>query len=68
MAEFYIETNAQPNGDHYVHFANCTLLPAKDAIHYLGSIASSASAIKRASEYFKNACGCPQCAPASPSA
>ncbi len=68
MAEFYIETNAQPNGDHIVHKASCSLLPAKDAIHYLGSIASATSAIKRAAESFKQVNGCPQCATASPSA
>ncbi|QPK64164.1 hypothetical protein IVG45_04100 [Methylomonas sp. LL1] len=62
MAEFYIETNAQPNGDHIVHNANCSLLPAKDAIRYLGSIASCASAVKKAAESFKQVNGCPQCA------
>lgn len=65
MAEFYIETNAQANGDHIVHKANCSLLPAKDAIRYLGSIASSASALKKAAESFKHVNGCPQCASTS---
>jgi hypothetical protein len=68
MAEFYIETIAQPNGEHIVHNAACSLLPAKDSIRYLGSIASCASAIKKATESFKHVNGCPQCAPASHSA
>lgn len=62
MAEFYIETNAQTNGDHIVHKANCSLLPSKDEIRYLGSIASCASALKKAAESFKQVNGCPQCA------
>ena len=68
MAEFYIETNAQPNGDHIVHNAACSLLPAKDSIRYLGSIASATSAMKRAAESFKHVNGCPQCTTASHSA
>lgn len=61
MAEFYIETNAQPNGDHIVHNANCAALPDKQSIRYLGSIASCGSAVKKASEFFKQVKACPQC-------
>ena len=64
MAEFYIETNPQPNGEHIVHNATCSLLPAKDAVRYLGSIASCTSALKKAAESFKLVNGCPQCATA----
>lgn len=62
MAEFYIEINAQANGDHVVHRAECSILPAKETIRYLGSIASSASALKKAAESFRQVNGCPQCA------
>jgi hypothetical protein len=62
MAEFYVEINAQANGEHVVHRAECSLLPAKDMISYLGSIASCASAVKKAAERFKPVNGCPQCA------
>ncbi|ANE55791.1 MULTISPECIES: hypothetical protein [Methylomonas] len=62
MAEFYVEINAQANGDHLVHNAACSLLPAKDGIRYLGSIASCASAVKKAAESFRQVNGCPQCA------
>jgi hypothetical protein len=68
MAEFYVEINAQANGEHIVHFADCSLLPAKDTISYLGSIASCTSAIKKAAERFKQVNGCPQCAAGSHSA
>jgi len=62
MAEFYIEINAQPNGDHVVHRSDCSMLPAKDGISYLGSISTCTSAVKKAAERFKQVNGCPQCA------
>lgn len=62
MAEFYIEIQATEKGEHLVHKSTCTLLPAsKDAIQYLGSIASIGSAVKKASERFKLATGCSHC-------
>ena len=62
MAEFYVEINAQENGHHMVHNATCSQLPAKDKIHYLGSISNCASALKKASERFNPVNGCPECA------
>ena len=62
MAEFYVEINAQENGDHMVHNANCSHLPAQDVIRYLGSISHCASALKKAGERFKQVNGCPHCA------
>ncbi|WKJ92526.1 hypothetical protein QZJ86_10380 [Methylomonas montana] len=61
MAEFFVEINAQDNGEHVVHKSNCSLLPAKDALRYLGSIASAASAVKKAQESFKLVNGCSHC-------
>ena len=62
MAEYYIETTPRDNGEHIVHDATCSELPAKDAIYYLGSISNCASAVKKASERFKSVNGCPHCA------
>ncbi|MGR9073227.1 MAG: hypothetical protein ACU833_09210 [Gammaproteobacteria bacterium] len=62
MAEFYVEIHAGVNGDHVVHTANCSHLPEKEAVHYLGSISNCASAVKKAGERFKQANGCPYCA------
>ena len=56
MAEFYVEINAQDSGEHMVHRAECSLLPSKETIRYLGSIASCASALKKAVQ------SCPHCA------
>lgn len=64
MAEFYIEKTQQSNGDFLVHKSTCASLPAdKGAIRYLGAISNCGSAIKKASEFFKTANGCPQCNP-----
>jgi len=62
MAEFYVEINAQTNGEHVVHRADCTQLPSKETIRYLGSIASCTSALKKAAESFRQVNGCPHCA------
>jgi hypothetical protein len=62
MAEFYVEINAQENGEHIVHNATCSHLPAKEVIQYLGAISNCASALKKASERFKQVNGCPHCA------
>ncbi len=65
MAEFYVEINAQGNGDHVVHTADCSLLPSKETLHYLGSISNTKSAVKKAAELLRlPADGCSQCTPA----
>jgi hypothetical protein len=61
MAEFFVEINAQNNGDHLVHKSDCSVLPPKDAIRYLGAIASCSSAVKKAGGWFKQVNGCSQC-------
>lgn len=61
MAEYFIELTAQDNGDNVVHKASCSLLPAKEALHYLGSIGSIESALKKANQTFKQVSGCPHC-------
>jgi hypothetical protein len=61
MAEFYVEINAQGNGDHIVHKSDCSALPSKEAIRYLGAIASCSSAVKKAGGIYKQVNGCSQC-------
>jgi hypothetical protein len=61
MAEFYVEINPQSNGEHIVHKSDCSILPSKDAIHYLGAIASCGSAVKKASGVYRQVNGCSQC-------
>jgi len=61
MAEFYVEINAQSNGDHVVHTSDCSLFPSKETVHYLGSISNTKSAVKKATELFRQASGCSYC-------
>jgi hypothetical protein len=62
MAEFYVETLTQSNGDHLVHKSTCSLLPSKESILYVGSVSNAASAIKKANQTFPRVTGCSQCA------
>lgn len=65
MAEFYVEINAQDNGEHVVHISECSLLPSKETMQYLGSISNTKSAVKKAAELLrKQASGCSHCTPA----
>ena len=64
MAEFYVEITPQDNGLHVVHNADCSALPGKEAIYYLGSISNFTSALKKASERFIKVNGCSHCAAA----
>lgn len=62
MAEFFVEKLAQNSGYHVVHKSDCALLPkSKEAIHYLGSISTCKSALKKAGELFKPVNGCAEC-------
>ena len=35
---FYVNSNAQPNGDHEVHRSDCSWLPSAENRVYLGSV------------------------------
>ena len=61
MAEFYVEIVAQGNGDHTVHKSDCSILPSKESIYYLGAISNSDSALKKARERFKQVNACIHC-------
>lgn len=62
MAEFYVEKTEQENGEHLIHFANCSLLKAIPEKTYLGSIASYDSANLAAKRTYLKTNACPECA------
>ena len=62
MAEFYLEKTAQSAGEHLVHFDNCTAMPKRQEMIYLGSIASFESAWKSGKSYYNAISACPTCA------
>ena len=61
MALYYVNKNAQTNGDHEVHKDGCSFMPESDNRIYLGDFASCAPAVKKAKEYYTQSNGCYWC-------
>lgn len=59
MDLYYVNRNAQPNGDHEVHKSVCSYLPA-DRI-YLGQFARCHEAVHEAKKQFRQSNGCYWC-------
>jgi len=51
MARYYVNKNAQPNGDHEVHKEDCTFLPLPQNGTYLGDITSCPPAVAEARKH-----------------
>ena len=63
MARYYVNRNAQDNGDHEVHKEGCYWLSlVKDPL-YLGLFASCHGAVARAKAIYPTANGCKHCSP-----
>lgn len=63
MATYYVNKNAQSNGDHEVHKSNCSWLPDESNRMYLGTFDKCSDAVKKAKETYKNSDGCAYCSP-----
>lgn len=64
MAEkqnYYVNDNAQANGDHEVHNASCKYLPSANNRTYLGSFDNCADAVKEAKKHYTKVNGCYTC-------
>jgi len=61
MASYYVNKNAQANGDHEVHTASCSYLPAAENRIYLGAFSSCRSAIIEARKHYTQVNGCYYC-------
>ena len=59
MASYYVNNNAQPNGDHEVHVWGCNYFPSNNT--YLGDYDSCAPAVAKASQTYSRANGCYWC-------
>jgi hypothetical protein len=59
--KYFVNKNAQSNGDHEVHREDCSYLP--DAVNriYLGDFSSCQFAIAKAKEYYNDVDGCYYC-------
>lgn len=59
MERYYVNDNAQPNGDHEVHKAGCTWMPANKTD--LGLHANCATAVFAAKRIYSQSNGCAFC-------
>ena len=64
MAHYYVNDNAQSNGDHEVHKEGCYWLSLVTSRTYLGLFNSCHGAVKRAKEIYASSNGCVHCSPA----
>jgi hypothetical protein len=64
MASYYVNKNAQSNGDHEVHRSNCSFLPYPENRKYLGEFDSCGGAIREAKRTHPQSNGCYYCSPA----
>ena len=61
---YYVNKNAQANGDHEVHITSCTFFPSQANAEYLGEFASCVPAVAEAARRYPKANGCYYCASA----
>jgi hypothetical protein len=61
MARYYVNKNAQDNGDHEVHEAGCSYLPATSNRIDLGLFTRCQEAVKEAKKHYTQSDGCYYC-------
>ena len=63
MANYYMNKNAQQNGDHEVHEIGCVWMPKSENILCLGEFPNCHRAVQEAKKYNPKADGCKHCSP-----
>jgi hypothetical protein len=63
MASYYVNTNAQPNGDHEVHSEGCYWMPSAGNRQHLGEFSSCWGAVAESRKYYARSNGCAHCSP-----
>ena len=64
MAKYWVNNNAQSNGDHEVHREGCRYLPLIANKSYLGDYNHCSLAVKKSKEdHHKQSNGCFHCSP-----
>ncbi len=64
MAFYYVNKNAQENGDHEVHKWGCEWMPIEENRIYLGEFDSCSPAVREARTYYEQSNGCTHCSSA----
>lgn len=61
MPQYYVNKNAQKNGDHETHKDGCSYMPEPQNRKDLGSFESCFNAVKKAKETYPKSNGCFYC-------
>ncbi|MEJ0104194.1 MAG: hypothetical protein WDO19_17230 [Bacteroidota bacterium] len=61
MKKYYVNNNAQSNGDHEVHHENCQYLPSSQNRTYLGEFSNCKPAVVEAKKHYSQVNGCKTC-------
>ncbi|MFG0252404.1 MAG: hypothetical protein ACF8NJ_05965 [Phycisphaerales bacterium JB038] len=61
MPSYYVNKNAQANGDHEVHRTGCSYLPERENRVYRGEFQSCGPAVRKAREHYQQVNGCYYC-------
>lgn len=63
MAKYFVNRNAQPNGDHEVHREGCRYMPLPQNRDPLGEHVMCQTAVNQARVRYPRANGCATCSP-----
>jgi hypothetical protein len=63
MASYYVNNNAQSNGDHEVHKEGCSWLAKAVSTKYLGEFHHCSGAVLEAKKTYSRSNGCKTCSP-----
>jgi len=61
MALYYVNKNAQANGDHEVHKSGCSYMPSSENRMYLGDFSNCHGAVREAKKTYPQSNGCYYC-------
>ncbi len=61
MKKYYVNKNAQANGDHEVHREDCSWLPNSENRDYLGEFSNCKDALNKAKKDYDQVNGCYYC-------
>jgi hypothetical protein len=64
MPRYYVNDNAQSNGDHEVHKYGCVWLSKVKSKTYLGTHQNCYTAVQKAKQIYSNSNGCATCSSA----
>ena len=61
MARYYVNKQAQSNGDHEVHKSECSYMPSAENSLYLGEFSTCHGAVREAKKHYPQVDGCYYC-------